>query len=228
MRALVLSEYKRLDVRDVPMRRWASATCSGACAPAASAAATCTATTGRPAAASRPWSWVTRRRASSSAVGRGVARLGAGARVTFDSTVSCGSCALLPRGRFQPLRPPSGPRRCRAPSSAARAPTPSTCRVPEHIVYSVPDEIPLEQAAWWSRSRWPSRRGPRSHARAHRGGGGHGHDRPARHPGPARGGDGARPGRGRGREASSRWRASWGRTSASTPRRRRARGGAAA
>ena len=38
------------------------------------------------------------------AIGDGVRQFNAGDRVTFDSTVYCGECELLPLGRRQPLR----------------------------------------------------------------------------------------------------------------------------
>ena len=120
-------------------------------------------------------------------VGPGVARFAAGARVTFDSTVSCGtcaycregrvnlcdrrtilgvSCARLPaRGRLRRVRLRArahrlSPSRTRSRSSRRRMVEPISVAV--HAV---------------SRAPMPAR-----HARRR----GHGHHRPARHPGPAR------------------------------------------
>jgi L-iditol 2-dehydrogenase len=79
-------------------------------------------------------------------VGPGVARFAAGARVTFDSTVSCGTCAYCREGRVNlcDRRTILGVSCADFRREGANA---EFVSVPEHIVYAVPDEVPFEQAA---------------------------------------------------------------------------------
>src|SRR3954471_23202294 len=146
MRALVLSEYKRLEVRHVPepdlgagevlVRVRASGICG-------SDVHGYDGSSGRrlpPVVMGHEAAGVVER------VGPGVARFAAGARVTFDSTVSCGACAYCQQGRVNLCdhRTILGVSCADFRRAGAYA---EYVSVPEHIVYPVPDEVPFEHAA---------------------------------------------------------------------------------
>ena len=146
MRALVLSEYKRLDVRDVPVPEVGErdvlvrVRASGICG---SDVHGYDGSSGRrlpPVVMGHEAAGVVER------VGPGVGRFAAGARVTFDSTVSCGTCAYCREGRVNlcDRRTILGVSCADFRREGANA---EFISVPEHIVYAVPDEVPFEQAA---------------------------------------------------------------------------------
>jgi len=79
-------------------------------------------------------------------VGSSVGRFAPGARVTFDSTVSCGTCAYCREGRVNlcDRRTILG---VSCPEFRREGAYAEYISVPEHIVYAVPEEVPFEQAA---------------------------------------------------------------------------------
>src|SRR5438046_1702611 len=79
-------------------------------------------------------------------VGREVTRFAPGARVTFDSTVSCGTCAYCRAGKINLCdgRTILGVACAEFRRDGAYA---EYVAVPEHIVYPVPEEVPFEHAA---------------------------------------------------------------------------------
>src|SRR6187401_852001 len=99
MRALVLSEYRRLDVRDVPTPEVGERDVLvrvRACGICGSDVHGYDGSSGRrlpPVVMGHEAAGVVER------VGAGVARFAAGARVTLDSTVSCGACVYCRQGR---------------------------------------------------------------------------------------------------------------------------------
>jgi L-iditol 2-dehydrogenase len=146
MRALVLSEYRRLEVRDVPTPEVGErdvlvrVRASGICG---SDVHGYDGSSGRrlpPVVMGHEAAGVVER------VGRGVTRFATGAHVTFDSTVSCGTCGYCRAGRVNlcDRRTIFGVSCADFRREGANA---EFLSVPEHIVYAVPDEVPFEQAA---------------------------------------------------------------------------------
>jgi len=146
MRALVLSEYKRLDVRDVPTPEVGErdvlvrVRASGICG---SDVHGYDGSSGRrlpPVVMGHEAAGVVER------VGASVSRFAPGARVTFDSTVSCGTCAYCREGRVNlcDRRTILG---VSCPDFRREGANAEYVSVPEHIVYAVPAEIPFEHAA---------------------------------------------------------------------------------
>jgi L-iditol 2-dehydrogenase len=146
MRALVLSEYRRLDVRDVPTPEVGErdvlvrVRASGICG---SDVHGYDGSSGRrlpPVVMGHEAAGVVER------VGPGVSRFAPGARVTFDSTVSCGTCAYCREGRVNlcDRRTILG---VSCPDFRREGANAEFVSVPEHIVYAVPEEVPLEHAA---------------------------------------------------------------------------------
>jgi L-iditol 2-dehydrogenase len=146
MRALVLSEYKRLEVRDVPAPEVGErdvlvrVRASGICG---SDVHGYDGSSGRrvpPVVMGHEAAGVVER------VGSAVGRFAPGARVTFDSTVSCGTCSYCRGGRVNLCE-----RRTILGVSCAdfrrEGANAEFVVVPEHIVYGLPDEVPFEQAA---------------------------------------------------------------------------------
>jgi len=146
MRALVLSEYKRLDVRDLPTPEVGERDVLvrvRACGICGSDVHGYDGSSGRrlpPVVMGHEAAGVVER------VGAGVARFAAGARVTFDSTVSCGACVYCRQGRVNLCdhRTILGVSCADFRRAGAYA---EYVSVPEHIVYPVPDEVPFEHAA---------------------------------------------------------------------------------
>jgi L-iditol 2-dehydrogenase len=146
MRALVLTEYKRLDVRDVPTPEVGENDVLvrvRACGICGSDVHGYDGSSGRrlpPLVMGHEAAGVVER------VGPGVGRFAPGARVTFDSTVSCGDCAYCREGRSNlcDRRLVLGVSCAEFRREGAYA---EYVSVPERIVYPVPDDVPLEQAA---------------------------------------------------------------------------------
>ena len=146
MRALVLSEYKRLDVREVPTPEVGERDVLvrvRACGICGSDVHGYDGSSGRrlpPVVMGHEAAGVVER------VGAGVARFAAGARVTLDSTVSCGACVYCRQGRVNLCdhRTILGVSCADFRRAGAYA---EYVSVPEHIVYPVPDEVPFEHAA---------------------------------------------------------------------------------
>jgi len=146
MRALVLSEYKRLDVRDVPEPAVGERDVLvrvRACGICGSDVHGYDGSSGRrlpPVVMGHEAAGVVER------VGSSVGRFAPGARVTFDSTVSCGTCAYCREGRVNlcDRRTILG---VSCPEFRREGAYAEYISVPEHIVYAVPEEVPFEQAA---------------------------------------------------------------------------------
>jgi L-iditol 2-dehydrogenase len=146
MRALVLSEYKHLELRDVPEPAVGDHDVLvgvRACGICGSDVHGYDGTSGRripPAVMGHEAAGVV------AAVGRAVTAVAPGDRVTFDSTVSCGRCDYCGAGRQNlcDARRVLGVSCGEYRQAGAFA---EFVAVPEHIVYSLPDEIPFEQAA---------------------------------------------------------------------------------
>jgi len=146
MRALVLSEYKRLDVRDVPTPEVGERDVLvrvHACGICGSDVHGYDGSSGRripPAVMGHEAAGVVER------IGAGVERVSPGDRVTFDSTVSCGHCDYCRAGRSnlcdqrKVLGVSCGDYR----QAGAFA---EFVAVPEHIVYRLPGEVSFEHAA---------------------------------------------------------------------------------
>jgi L-iditol 2-dehydrogenase len=146
MRALVLSEYKRLEVRDVPEPAVGERDVLvrvRACGICGSDVHGYDGSSGRrlpPVIMGHEAAGIVER------IGPGVARFAAGTPVTFDSTVSCGTCAYCRGGRVNlcDRRTILGVSCTDFRREGAHA---EYVSVPEHIVYALPREVPLEQAA---------------------------------------------------------------------------------
>jgi L-iditol 2-dehydrogenase len=146
MRALVLSEYKRLDVREVPeppVGEHDVLVRVRACGICGSDVHGWDGSSGRrlpPLVMGHEAAGVVAR------VGPAVGSYAPGARVTFDSTISCGSCPYCERGRANlcDRRTILGVACAEFRRDGAYA---EYVAVPEHIVHSVPEEVPLEHAA---------------------------------------------------------------------------------
>ncbi len=146
MRALVLSEPKRLDVREVPdpvVGERGVLVRVRACGICGSDVHGYDGSSGRrlpPVVMGHEAAGVVER------VGPGVTGFAPGGRVTFDSTVSCGGCAYCREGRSNlcDKRTILGVSCAEFRREGAYA---EYVSVPEHIVYPVPDQVPLEQAA---------------------------------------------------------------------------------
>ena len=146
MRALVLSEYKRLDVRDVPTPEVGERDVLvrvHACGICGSDVHGYDGSSGRripPAVMGHEAAGVVER------IGADVERVSPGDRVTFDSTVSCGRCEYCRAGRSnlcdqrKVLGVSCGDYR----QAGAFA---EFVAVPEHIVYRLPGEVSFEHAA---------------------------------------------------------------------------------
>ena len=146
MRALVLSEYKHLDVREVPEPAVGGADVLvrvRACGICGSDVHGYDGSSGRripPAVMGHEAAGVVER------IGAAVERVRPGDRVTFDSTVSCGRCDYCRGGRSnlcdqrKVLGVSCGDYR----QAGAFA---EFVAVPEHIVYRLPDEVSFEHAA---------------------------------------------------------------------------------
>jgi len=146
MRALVLSEYKHLDVRDVPEPAVGDADVLvrvRACGICGSDVHGYDGSSGRripPAVMGHEAAGVVER------IGAAVQRVSPGDRVTFDSTVSCGRCDYCRAGRSNlcDQRKVLGVSCADYRRAGAFA---ELVAVPEHIVYRLPDEVPFEHAA---------------------------------------------------------------------------------
>jgi L-iditol 2-dehydrogenase len=146
MRALVLSEYKRLDVRDVPEPEVGERDVLvrvRACGICGSDVHGYDGSSGRrrpPVVMGHEAAGIVAR------VGSAVSRFAAGTPVTFDSTVSCGTCAYCREGRVNlcDRRTILG---VSCPEFRREGAYAEYISVPEHIVYPLPREVPLEQAA---------------------------------------------------------------------------------
>jgi len=146
MRALVLSEYKHLDVRDVPEPAVGDADVLvrvRACGICGSDVHGYDGSSGRripPAVMGHEAAGVVER------IGVAVQRVGPGDRVTFDSTVSCGRCDYCRAGRSNlcDRRKVLGVSCADYRRAGAFA---ELVAVPEHIVYRLPDEVSFEHAA---------------------------------------------------------------------------------
>jgi len=146
MRALVLSEYKHLDVRDVPEPAVGDADVLvrvRACGICGSDVHGYDGSSGRripPAIMGHEAAGVVER------IGAAVQRVSPGDRVTFDSTVSCGRCDYCRAGRSNlcDQRKVLGVSCADYRRAGAFA---ELVAVPEHIVYRLPDEVPFEHAA---------------------------------------------------------------------------------
>jgi len=146
MRALVLSEYKHLDVRDVPEPAVGDADVLvrvRACGICGSDVHGYDGSSGRripPAVMGHEAAGVVER------IGAAVERVSPGDRVTFDSTVSCGHCDYCRAGRSNlcDQRKVLGVSCGEYRQAGAFA---EFVAVPEHIVYRLPDEVSFEHAA---------------------------------------------------------------------------------
>jgi L-iditol 2-dehydrogenase len=146
MRALVLSEYKHLDVRDVPEPAVGDADVLvrvRACGICGSDVHGYDGSSGRripPAVMGHEAAGVVER------IGAAVQRVDPGDRVTFDSTVSCGRChyCRADRSNLCDQRKVLGVSCADYRRAGAFA---ELVAVPEHIVYRLPDEVPFEHAA---------------------------------------------------------------------------------
>jgi L-iditol 2-dehydrogenase len=146
MRALVLSEYKHLDVRDVPEPAVGDADVLvrvRACGICGSDVHGYDGSSGRripPAVMGHEAAGVVER------IGAAVERVSPGDRVTFDSTVSCGRCDYCRAGRSNlcDQRKVLGVSCGEYRQAGAFA---EFVAVPEHIVYRLPDDVSFEHAA---------------------------------------------------------------------------------
>jgi len=146
MRALVLSEYKHLEVRDVPEPAVGDADVLvrvRACGICGSDVHGYDGSSGRrvpPAVMGHEAAGVVER------IGAAVRRVSPGDRVTFDSTVSCGRCDYCRADRFNlcDQRKVLGVSCADYRRAGAFA---ELVAVPEHIVYGLPHEVPFEHAA---------------------------------------------------------------------------------
>ncbi|HEU0107025.1 MAG TPA: galactitol-1-phosphate 5-dehydrogenase [Vicinamibacteria bacterium] len=146
MRALVLSEYKHLEVRDVPEPDVGDADVLvrvRACGICGSDVHGYDGSSGRripPAVMGHEAAGVVER------IGAAVRHVSPGERVTFDSTVSCGRCDYCRADRFNlcDQRKVLGVSCADYRRAGAFA---ELVAVPEHIVYRLPDEVPFEHAA---------------------------------------------------------------------------------
>jgi len=146
MRALVLSGYKHLDVREVPEPAVGDADVLvrvRACGICGSDVHGYDGSSGRripPAVMGHEAAGVVER------IGAAVQRVSPGDRVTFDSTVSCGRCdyCRADRSNLCDQRKVLGVSCADYRRAGAFA---ELVAVPEHIVYGLPDEVPFEHAA---------------------------------------------------------------------------------
>jgi L-iditol 2-dehydrogenase len=146
MRALVLTEYKHLDVRDVPEPAVGDADVLvrvRACGICGSDVHGYDGSSGRrvpPAVMGHEAAGVVER------IGAAVEGVSRGDRVTFDSTVSCGRCDYCQAGRSNlcDQREVLGVSCAEYRRAGAFA---EFVAVPGHIVYRLPDEVPFAQAA---------------------------------------------------------------------------------
>jgi L-iditol 2-dehydrogenase len=146
MRALVLTEYKRLQVREVPEPAPGDADVVvrvRACGICGSDVHGFDGSSGRripPAVMGHEAAGVVER------VGSAVRGLSRGDRVTFDSTVSCGRCAYCRHGRSNlcDARRVLGVSCGEYRQDGAFA---EYVSVPAHVVYPLPEEVPFEHAA---------------------------------------------------------------------------------
>jgi L-iditol 2-dehydrogenase len=146
VRALVLTGNKRLDVRDVPAPEVGEKDVLvrvRACGICGSDVHGYDGSSGRrlpPLVMGHEAAGVVER------VGGEVSRFGPGARVTFDSTVFCGTCAYCRAGRWNlcDRRTILGVACAEFRREGAYA---EYVSVPEHIVHPLPDEVPMEHAA---------------------------------------------------------------------------------
>jgi L-iditol 2-dehydrogenase len=146
MRALVLSRYRHLDVRDVPEPAVGDTDVLvrvRACGICGSDVHGYDGSSGRripPAVMGHEAAGVVER------IGTAVQRVSPGDRVTFDSTVSCGRCGYCraDRSNLCDQRKVLGVSCADYRRAGAFA---ELVAVPEHIVYRLPDEVPFEHAA---------------------------------------------------------------------------------
>jgi L-iditol 2-dehydrogenase len=146
MKALLLSEYSRLELVDFPDPEVDDHTVLvrvGACGICGSDVHGFDGSTGRripPLVMGHEAAGIVER------VGSAVTRFAPGDRVTFDSTIYCGTCAFCRRGEVnlcdnrQVLGVSCGEYRRHGAFAELVA-------VPEHIVYALPESLPLEHAA---------------------------------------------------------------------------------
>jgi L-iditol 2-dehydrogenase len=145
MKALLLSEYKKLSVVDMPVPDVGDGDVLvrvRACGICGSDIHGYDGSTGRripPLVMGHEAAGVIER------VGAGVRGLAAGDRVSFDSTVSCGACDFCRRGRINLCdnRTCSASRRRLSAARRLR----EYVAVPSRILYKLPDSLPFERAA---------------------------------------------------------------------------------
>ena len=146
MKALLLSQYRRLEIADLPTPEPAAGEVLlrvAACGICGSDVHGYDGSSGR---RIPPIVMGHEAAGTVAAVGAGVTKFAVGDRVTFDSTVHCGACAFCLRGEMnlcdgrQVLGVSCGDYR-RAGAFA------EFIAVPEHIVYRLPDSLSFEEAA---------------------------------------------------------------------------------